>query len=295
MRQRVILAKLGRRWLRRFPNDRNQRFVRNHFRKWCTDEELMAWPTEGFQMLASPKDYASHRIFFLGNYDPQMTNFIKAHVREGGVCWDVGAERGWFALLMGQIVGPRGNVDAFEAFSLTWTKLQANIALNKFGWVHPYNRAVSDRNGIMAFLPSSEVEVTVDHLRFSSGYGYLTSDSNPNSIEVEAITLDTHAEIQGIDHLDFIKMDIEGAEIAALRGGEKVIQRFQPIIAIEYNRAACRRAGSSWEELDHLLECYGYDRYTYSGSLRKLRLDEWRNCQDSEAVLNVYCLPRREH
>ena len=292
MRPRVLLAKVGRRWFRQFPTKKNERFVRDHFRKWCAWDELITGTTEGFLMFVSPRDYASFRIFFFGVYDPAMTSFIKAHVPEGAVCWDVGAERGWFSLLMGRLVGPSGRVDAFEAFPPTFAKLEANIALNEFTWVHPHSIAVSDRPGRMGFVPAEKLVVSVDYLQDASGYGYLTADANPEAIEVATITLDQHAEETGIDRLDFIKMDIEGAEVAALEGARRTIRRFRPKIAIEYNRATCLRAGTSWEELDALLDSYGYDRFTFFGRLRRVQLEEWSERPDHEAVFNAYCFPR---
>ncbi|MGD0948043.1 MAG: FkbM family methyltransferase [Candidatus Binatia bacterium] len=289
MNPRLLLTKVGRRWFRRFPTRRSQVFVDNHFRKWCVREELPTWTREGFAMLVSPHDYVSCGIFFFGDYDPEMTHLLKAHVPEAGVCWDVGTERGWFSLLMGRLVGPEGRVDAFEAFPPNYRKLKANVALNKFTWVHTYNMAVSDHAGRMHFIPPSD-EVT--HHVSNSGVGYLTTRPGRGAIEVPTITVDEHSDDTGIDRLDFIKMDIEGGEVAALLGAERTIRRFRPTLAVEYNRETARRAGSSIEELDDLLDAYRYERFTFFGRLEKLRLENWKDCPDNEAVFNVYCFPR---
>jgi len=245
-------------------------------------------------MLTSPHDYSSYKIFFFGDYDPFMTSFMKAHIPEGAVCWDVGSERGWFALLMGKLVGPTGRVDAFEAFLPNYEKLQANIALNNFTWVHSYNLAVGDRSENMYFIPpSDEITHHISFLEDHSGVGYLVPEARPGSIEVAMTTLDQHVEETESDRLDFIKMDIEGAEVAALQGAQQAIRQFRPKIAIEYNREAASRVGTSIEELDALLESYGYDRFTFWGRLTKLRLEEWENRPDIEVVFNVYCFPHK--
>jgi FkbM family methyltransferase len=245
-------------------------------------------------MLVSPRDYESYSVYFFGDYDPLMTGFMKAHIPEAAVCWDVGSWWGWFSLLMGLLVGPTGRVDAFEAFPPNYEKLKANVALNGFTWVHPYNMAVSGERGKMHFVPPSDkVTNYVDFLEDHSGVGYLTATAQPDSMEVETITLDEHAEDTKVDRLDFMKIDIEGAEVAALHGAQRTISRLRPKIAIEYNWEAAIRAGTSIEELDDLLDSFGYDRFTFSGRLRRLRLDEWKDRPDNEVVINVYCIPRR--
>jgi FkbM family methyltransferase len=246
-------------------------------------------------MYASPHDYASYGIFFFGEYDPLMTAILKTHIREGSVCWDVGTERGWFSLLMARLVGPEGRVDAFEAFPPNHRKLETNLALNQFTWVHSNNLAVSDVVGSMHFVPpSDEVTHHVGFLKDCGGVGYLTSSAEPGSIKVPTTTLDQYAEESGIDRLDFLKMDIEGAEVAALRGAERTFRRFRPKLAVEYNRDTALRADSSIEELDALLESYDYDRFTYSGRLEKLRMKDWSDRSGTESVFNVYCFPREK-
>jgi FkbM family methyltransferase len=294
MTPRLFMTKVGRCFVQRFPTPRTKQWVCNHFRKICVQDEILTWTQGNFLMRVSPHDYVSHRIFFWGEYDPVMSSMMKAHITEGSVCWDVGTERGWFSLLMGRLVGPGGRVDGFEAFPPNFKKLQENIELNNFHWVHPHNLAVSDHAERMFFVPPSN-EVT-NHSGLedcNNGVGYLTSDNSPGSIEVSTCTLDEQASEMKLDRLDFIKIDIEGAEVAALRGARETIIRFQPKIAVEYNRKAALRARTSMQELDDLLEGYGYDRYVYEGCLKKVQLKKWKGDSDEEAVFNVYCYPRR--
>jgi FkbM family methyltransferase len=288
------LARLGRAWFRRYPTRANQRFACKYFRRWCCDEEMVVETREGFRMGASPHDYASYRIYFFGEYDAGMTGFIKAHAGEGMTCWDVGTERGWFSLLLGRLVGPQGRVDSFEAFPGTCEKLRYNLGLNGFSWVTLYPAAVSDREGSQFFVPPAKVDQFAGFISDCSGLGYLTQEGGPGRIEVPTITLDAHAKQTRVERLDFIKMDIEGAEVAALRGARETIMRFRPVIAVEYNRSTARRGGTSVEELDELLESYGYDRFTYGlEGLKKIRLEQWRDWPDEDVVFNAYCLPRR--
>jgi len=286
------VAKLTRYWVRGHPNT-DFCFIRDHFRKLCPEVEMIINTNEGFKMLVSPHDYASYQIFFLGCYDRWLTNFLKAHISEGSVCWDIGTERGWFTLLMANLVGPSGRVDAFEAFPPNFNKLQNNVTQNNFHWVKANNLAISDKKGTMYFVPpSNDITHNINYLQDCSGVGYLTDKPTASCIKVSTISIDQYAELYPLERLDLIKIDIEGAEYAALVGAEKVVRRFRPKIVIEYNRESARRAGSSIEKLDDLLNIYGYDRYTFYTQLKKLDLDYWANLSDSVSVFNVYCFPK---
>jgi FkbM family methyltransferase len=294
IRARLVLGMTLRQVGRVYRRESYRLLLRDHLRKWCTSDELEILTRAGFRMKVSPRDYMSYGVYFFGEYDAAMTSFIKSHVVEGDVCWDVGAERGWFSLLLGRLVGPTGQVDAFEAFPQNFKKLTSNIDLNGYGWVRPVHAAVSSSRHPMWFVPpSDEVTNHVHYLDDCSGVGYLSAEPLANALEVQTVTLDEHAAETGTDRLSFVKLDVEGAELDALQGAEKTICRYHPRLAVEYNRQTARRAGTSIEELDQLLDDFGYDRFTFAGRLERLRLERWAEVPDEQAVCNVYCLPRR--
>ncbi len=247
-------------------------------------------------MYASPHDYVSYSIFFFGEYDSNMTNFMKAHIFEGNVSWDLGTERGWFTLLMANLVGSMGRVDSFEAFPPNFKKLQKNIELNNFSWVHFNNIAISDKTSKMYFVPpSDEITNYVSFLQDNSGVGYLTDRMTEKSLEIRTTSIDEYVEQHPVERLDMMKIDIEGAELSAILGAKHTLEKFRPKIVIEYNQISAKRAGTSIEELDDLLDSCGYDRFTFSGKLRKLKIENWKNRPDDEVVLNVYCFPRTKY
>jgi FkbM family methyltransferase len=244
-------------------------------------------------MAVSPKDYISSGIYFFDEYDVVMSTMISHHVRPGQTVWDVGSERGWFTLLMANIVGESGRVDSFEALPSNAKKLSANVELNGMSWVNVNAVAVSSAESKMWFVPpSNEVTNHISFLQHCGGVGYLADTCQPGAIEVPTTTLDVYAEQTGVEHLSFVKLDIEGAEVSALRGAQHVLRRCKPVIAVEYNRVTARRAGSSIEELDELLDSYGYDRFVYSGRFSKLNLANWKGCPEEQTIFDVYCFPR---
>lgn len=277
----------------RWPMNRRRQWVRKTFRKWCLDEEIVVQAKPGFRIAASPQNYASYGIYFFGEYDATMTTALRHLIREGQTVWDVGTERGWFSCLMGQLVGPTGRVDSFEAFPENAARLRRNLMLNDMHWVHANEVAVSDTAGHALFhLPTPEVVQNYSYLENCSGVGYLTNVESESTIRVPTIALDQYAEDVGLQSLHLIKMDIEGAEVQALRGVKNVLAKFRPIVVVEYNRAALARAGTSWEELDALLDDAGYDRFTFRNQFRCFRLSDYQQLSDEEAVFNVYAFPR---
>lgn len=289
-----ISASLGKSLFGRSASPGVRRFVRNHYRRICPDEDIAVKTRYGFTINASPRDYASYGIYFFGDYDPRMTDAIRHLLRPGMTAWDVGTERGWFTCLMASCVGKSGRIDAFEAFPANQARLRANLELNDFPQVHLHAAAVSDRVGTLRFEPPSDAITNQTYLSDCSGVGYLTDAASPTAIEVPAITLDEVADREKLTRLDFIKMDIEGAETAAFRGARNTLRRFQPILAVEYNRATLRRAGTSLEELDDLLAAAGYDRQHLTTTFKPVDLKKAESLPDEQVVFNAYCFPRAQ-
>ena len=291
---RLWLSVWGRAACRVWPLSRHHGWVRRTFRHWCLDEDLVVETKAGFRMAASPANYVSYGIYFYGEYDPLMTEALTRLARPGQTVWDVGTERGWFSCLLAKLVGPGGRVDAFEAWPANAARLRRNLALNHMHWVRANQVAVSDRPGEALFQLPTE-EVTRDNLLPGncSGVGYLTTLESADTIRVPTIALDDYAEANDVRALALIKLDIEGAETRAIRGAWRTLQRHRPIVAVEYNRLALRRAGASWEELDRLFEELDYDRFVYqSGQFATFSLGDWDQVPDHRAAFNVYAFPR---
>jgi len=290
---RRMLTIAGKILCRRRPTPKRRRWVRTSFRKWCVDEEIVVATPYGFRMAASPRDYASNSIYFFGDYDPLMTSVVRHFVREGQTAFDIGTDRGWFSLLMGSSVGDSGEVHAFEALPTNAARLRNNIALNRMSWVRIQEGAVCDQAGTATFqLPTLDVLQDYPDVQHCSGVGYLTDVSSANTITVPTVTLDDYVAQHEIQRIDFMKIDIEGAEVSALRGATRLLERRRPILAVEYNRMALHRAGTSMQELDQLLENLSYDRFEFNGRFRKLELERYLDLPDQNAVFNVYAFPR---
>ena len=287
---RLLFTKLLMRYARKNDSPKLRMLIRNKLRKMCVNDELRIPTRQGFWMNVSPRDYATYGIYFFGNYDLSMTSVFSHLIKPGETVWDVGTERGWFTLQMASLVGQEGRVDSFEAFFPTVKKLQNNVGINNFSWVNVNGVAVSDSKGKMWFVPpSNEVTKNVSFLNDCNGVGYLTTEFQQGAIEVDTISLDDYYYSQKIQKLSLIKIDIEGAEVSALKGARNLILKDKPIIAIEVNRQTALRANSSIEELQALLIGYGYKLFLFEGKFIPFNLSLYNNQED--VVLNVYCFP----
>jgi hypothetical protein len=103
----------------------------------------------------------------------------------------------------------------------------------------------------------------------------------------EIRTLDDYVTEKGIDRIDFIKLDVEGAELAALRGGQRVLKALQPMIHLEFFPPWTEAFGYGAKELITLLQSLGYE-YFYEGNLAPLR-SPIEKLQSSTESQNVIC------
>jgi FkbM family methyltransferase len=156
-------------------------------------------------------------------------NGVTISARPGDVVVDCGAWIGDVSLYFADRVGPAGRVMALEFEPSNLDLLRTNLALNRHlsDRVAVIERALWDRSGLeLSFRadgPSSALESGAD-----------VSASTPTTTTV---TLDDLVESEKLDRVDFIKMDVEGAELAALRGAEATLRRWRPALAISaYHR-----------------------------------------------------------
>lgn len=138
-------------------------------------------------------------------------------VRPGDVVVDLGANIGVMAMQFAEATGPRGTVYAFEP--ITHDVLRKNVAANRLGNIVVKPLAIGDQVRNLQFVLS-------DNPLMSRS---TELDRNPGiELPVPVTTLDQFAEDEGLTRLDFIKVDIEGAEEEAIRGARRTIERFKP-------------------------------------------------------------------
>lgn len=149
--------------------------------------------------------------YHLGLYEPAVSEYIAAHLPAGGVFWDLGAHAGYHTLKAAGVVGRQGQVIAVEPDPTICAICREQLALNGVSNTVVIQAAVSDTGGEVTLLRDSEDSRT-------SSIDAVAGEGDP--LVVPATTLDELAERHPAP--DFVKMDVEGAEVLALPGGEKL-------------------------------------------------------------------------
>src|SRR5690606_11775025 len=116
----------------------------------------------GFNIYASPSEQLTQELFFSGSCNTFLSYFILSHLKPGQSAWDVGAEKGWFTLVMANAVGKTGNVVSFEPLPENYSRLKRNIDLNQFNWVETVSSAVSSNVGQSNMVPPKHVMMPVE-------------------------------------------------------------------------------------------------------------------------------------
>lgn len=167
--------------------------------------------------------------FWLGISDPPLQTAIRDFVRPGNVVYDVGANIGFFSVLLGQKVGASGKVYCFEPSPNLVDRLTTNLELNAdISQFVVVAKAVSDKTGQDEFLVSH----THPQRQTLAGLDVPEVEYQEKAT-VETVSLDDFIFEQNNPAPDVIKMDIEGAEAIAIHGMQRVLSKAAPILLIE--------------------------------------------------------------
>ncbi|HEU0036475.1 MAG TPA: FkbM family methyltransferase [Kofleriaceae bacterium] len=171
--------------------------------------------------------------YYVGEIERHLVDFVVAQLRDGFTMIDVGAHHGVFTTIVAYELrarGWRGHVHSFEPDPGNFALLAHNVAQNDLGaYVTLHRAAVADVAG-EAELVGAEGENSGNTLAQVSDFA-LEPDAPRVSRRVTVTTLD--AMLAEVAHVDFIKLDIQGAEPLALAGGRALIERDRPVIAVE--------------------------------------------------------------
>jgi len=166
---------------------------------------------EGVKMLLS-RDRVSLQIALSRAWEPRNTELIKSEIREGEVVVDIGAHIGYFTLILSRLVGPNGCVYAFEPDPDNFAILKRNVEMNGCKNVVLEQKAVSDRAGQGVF-----VGWNLQGLESAE-----TKESGESKV-VDTVVLDEYFRNES-RRISFIKIDVEGHELSALRGAQWILR-----------------------------------------------------------------------
>lgn len=162
-----------------------------------------------------------------GSSEPAMQEALQKYLRPGMVFYDLGANIGFFSLIGARLVGTAGKVFSFEADPELAERLRENAARNDLACISVEEKAVWSETKTVAFTRADPAQSP------DRGLGFVTSASHLNTIQVEGVSLDDYVYVRKFPAPDFIKCDVEGAEVDVLRGARQMLQRKGPVILCE--------------------------------------------------------------
>ena len=171
--------------------------------------------------------------------------YLQYVLRPGDNCLHIGASDGRHSYVMSDLVKP-GQIYALEPSAYSFAILRRAIAFHGLSNVHPFHAAVSDEDGFITLTAPIKANKHVGRAfaviaETASGSGALRSDvrgSGTFTERVESVAIDHFCPRHGIKKVDFIRCDVEGAEMKVLKGAQNTIDRDLPSFLIEIHPVA---------------------------------------------------------
>ncbi len=255
----------------------NETKIADFFVKKIITEEGI-YEIDGFKL---KKGRTTRLPILTGEIEKSQTALIKQIVKPGMNVFDLGANFGWFTLVLSKTVGSSGRVYSFEADPSLVNILKENVKLNNFSNISILPFAVSNKNCVSKFSLNESYD-TRNQLEANL--------PSKNTIDVKVISLDEFCNQENLKRVDFVKMDIEGSEPRALEGMEKIITANPNLkIITEFNKVAMLSVGTSPENFIDSLQEAGFiieeiDENT-PGKLTEISKDKLLG----KKVCNCYC------
>ena len=234
----------------------------------------------GVTIPRQPIDEYITKWMFIHGYQKEL-EFAMTHslIRNGDVILDIGANMGLWSMIPAAIHGSKIKIHAFEPVPELFHKLVENIKENKIESCYiTYNIALSETDGELIFNRDNN----------NCGMGYISSvaDTSFDQIKIQSKVLSDIRKNHRIDKVDFVKIDVEGAELQVLRGDKNLFMNdHAPLLTIEVIDENQKRFGHSANELIQQLIDWGYKLSYLNESIG--RLEDFDNNSIGIDVHNV--------
>ena len=199
------------------------------------------WPVAvriktGQRMFVDLRSGVSRGIFAKGEFDPRVFEPLRDALKPGGVFLDVGANVGFYSMLALDVVGASGAVYAFEIDERPLRCLRKTISREGLRNFHLHETAVGDRDGEVGW-----------NMREDSGNSGVVETGGER--QVKMTKLNTWWRGTGVKTIQAMKLDIEGAELLALRGAAELLRAERPVLVCEADEELQKRFGYGPKQL----------------------------------------------
>jgi len=240
------------------------------------------------KMFLHPND--AFRLSIYGIHGTHDFKIIKNNVKDGDNVIDLGANIGYFTLILAKLVGPTGKVFAFEPDPRNLALLKKNVEYNNYKNVIIVPKAVSNVNDKCTLYTGQKT--------FGQNKIYKPKNTKIQKfipIDSETVRLDDFFRTNGLlDKISFIKMDVEGAEFLALSGMKEILKLNKNIkIFTEAEISYLEDAGSSYDQFIDLLT---ENDFTFSladnrsETLTKVNKSQLEKILNDEGSVNIFCV-----
>lgn len=228
--------------------------------------------------------HISSTIYWAGSYSASQLRLLDRILRADMTFVDVGANEGEQTLFAAKRL-KAGRVIAFEPNPQVFAMLEKNLALNGFDNTKLEQMGLGDKPGELRLFGSDSRSADGSfNLGLSTLHAREGVSTAVASIRID--TLDAYCAREGLTRLDVLKIDVEGSELAALRGAAHTLETLRPQLIIEVNEATSRAGGYEAREILELISGHGYAVHNLLADGETRKLTDLRY-----ASRDVYCVP----
>jgi FkbM family methyltransferase len=221
-------------------------------------------------------DSALDNSLVTGSFEDAEAQFLIRYLRPGMTVLDLGAHHGFYTLLSSKCVGPDGRVIAFEPSPREGVRLRTHVRLNKCRNVSIESVALGSTNGTAKLFLVDGQEDWCNSLRPPA------VQASTRVVTVDVISLDHYLSRAELGSIDFIKLDVEGAELEVLKGARTLLHsEKRPVFLAEIYDIRTAAWGYRAHEIVQMLKSCGYSWFWLGGEGRLKPIDPDINVFDA--------------
>lgn len=224
----------------------------------------------------------SERVLLSGSCEFPLGELIRRFVKPGDHCLDIGAGMGAAAIAMADAAGEKGRIDAFEPNMALLNRLRANLDLNRElkAILHTHQNAFASNEGKVVLQP--DLRITGKEI-----LNEIQGMRRGATMEAPATTLDGFLQKSALGKVNFMKISVDNFAFEILRGGERVLKEFHPVVFVPF---ASDSKIAPQNSLRELLERFSYQVYQVSRASGELIPDSeaFASPQESAGMIAIH-------
>lgn len=236
----------------------------------------------GHKMIVDTRDLSlGCHILLDGIWEPWVTQVIQATVRPGWIVVEIGANIGYYTLLMASLIGSQGKIYAFEPNPAIYELLRENLEINGF-----LDRAIAVKKAVWEKSGTVEFGIASKHMGGSGIFTFSTPDEPVERITVEAVSLDDY--FPAGSRVDFLKIDAESSEFFILKGAQRLLRENPDLVMVlEFFPGNIRNINLDPEQCLKWLVDEGFQihRIEENGNVRRAAIHELLDLNYSELLI----------